>query len=182
MNLFVLGLRRSGTTILYDALREDPGLRCFYEPLREDAETIGGGSGARDEDVFAETRAERERFRAERYPELPIELFNWGGPRAPELELEPELPEHCRELLVDLLDQAPDVAIKETRLHHKLGGGRRDRPRARRSCTWSATRARSPPRCCSAAGGAPTSTPTPTPSSPPAPGAGCGRAGGSPRR
>jgi Sulfotransferase family len=121
MNLFVLGLRRSGTTILYDALREDPGLLCRYEPLREEAETIGGGSRVRDEDAFAETRAERQRFRAARYPDLPLELFNWGGPRAPELELDPDLPEHCRELLAELLDQAPDVAVKETRLHHKVG-------------------------------------------------------------
>jgi hypothetical protein len=121
MNLFVCGLRRSGTTVLYDALTEDPGLRCFYEPLREDAETIGGGSGARSGDVFADTRELRERFRAERYPELQTELFNWGGPRAPELELEPTLPDHPRDLLAYLLDQAPDVAIKETRLHHKLG-------------------------------------------------------------
>jgi hypothetical protein len=121
MNLFVVGLRRSGTTILYDALGEDPALRRFYEPLREDGETIGGGSGTRDEDVFAETRVERERFRRERFPELPIELFNWGGPRAPEVELEPELPPHCRELLAHLLQLAPEVAIKETRLHHKLG-------------------------------------------------------------
>jgi hypothetical protein len=121
MNLFVCGLRRSGTTILYDALGEDPGMRCFYEPLREDAETIGGGSGAREVDVSAETRELRERFRAEHHPELQIELFNWGGPRAPELELETELPAHVRELLADLLAQAPEVAIKETRLQNKLG-------------------------------------------------------------
>lgn len=120
MNLFVLGLRRSGTTIVYDALCEDPSLRLFYEPLREQTESVGGGSGARDIDVFAETRAERERFRAERYPELPIELFNCGGPRDPESELESVLPEHCRALLAHLLEQAPDVAIKETRLHHKV--------------------------------------------------------------
>ena len=68
MNLFVCGLRRSGTTILYDALREDPELACFYEPLREADETVGGGSGARDEDAFAATRERRELFRAERYP------------------------------------------------------------------------------------------------------------------
>ena len=121
MSLFVLGLRRSGTTILYDALREDPELACFYEPLREQEPTIGGGSGARDEDAFAETRARRDAFMADRYPDLQAELFNWGGPRAPELELEPALPEFVSEFLASLLDSAPDVAIKETRLHHKLG-------------------------------------------------------------
>ena len=120
MNLFVVGLRRSGTTILYDALGEDSELRRFYEPLREESETLGGGSGARDEDAFAETRAERLSFRNERFPGLPIELFNWGGPRAPELELEARLPPHCRELLCHLAELAPSVAIKETRLHHKL--------------------------------------------------------------
>jgi hypothetical protein len=120
MNLFVLGLRRSGTTILYDILGEDPDLRCYYEPLRENSATIGGGSGARETDVFAETRKLRESYRAERFPELQIELFNWGGPRAPELELDAELPEHVVGLLTELLGRAPSVAIKETRLHHKL--------------------------------------------------------------
>ena len=121
MNVFVIGLRRSGTTILYDALSEDPGLRCFYEPLREDSATIGGGSGVRNVDLSGETRELRERFRRDRFDGLQIELFNWGGPRAPELELEPDLPDHVTELLAHLLTQGPDVAIKETRLHHKLG-------------------------------------------------------------
>ena len=120
MNLFVVGLRRSGTTIVYDALGEDPQLTRFYEHLREEDETIGGGSGATAEDVFADTRAQRDRFRAERFPQLPIELFNWGGPRLPEVELEPQLPPHCRELLVHLVELDGAVAIKETRLHHKL--------------------------------------------------------------
>jgi hypothetical protein len=120
VNLFIQGMRRSGTTILYDALVEDPELRCFYEPLREQDVTEGGGSGAREGDAFAETRDLRERFRRERYPQLPIDEFNWGGPRDPELELERELPEHCRELLAFLLRQAPAVAIKETRLYRKI--------------------------------------------------------------
>jgi hypothetical protein len=121
MNLFIQGMRRSGTTILYDALREDPELCCFYEPLREESETVGGGSGTRDEDLFAETRELRARFRAQRFPELPIELFNWGGPREPALELQPSLPEHCRELLAFLLGRDSAVAIKETRLWAKAG-------------------------------------------------------------
>jgi hypothetical protein len=113
-------MRRSGTTILYDALQEDPELRCFYEPLREEDVTEGGGSGARPGDSFAETRELRRRFRDERYPELDPSEFNWGGPRAPELELEPALPEHCLQWLASLLHESPNVAIKETRLHHKV--------------------------------------------------------------
>ena len=50
--ILIQGMRRSGTTILYDALLEDPGLHCFYEPWREDTETPGGGSNARESDPF----------------------------------------------------------------------------------------------------------------------------------
>lgn len=121
MNLFIQGMRRSGTTILYDALLADPELRCCYEPLREQNVTEGGGSGAREGDAFAETRALRERFQGERYPEVPIDEFNWGGPREPALEIDEHLPEHCRELLRWLLGMAPAVMIKETRLYRKVG-------------------------------------------------------------
>jgi hypothetical protein len=120
VTILIQGMRRSGTTILYDALCDDPELRCFYEPLREDTETPGGGSGARDGDPFAETREIRRRFAGENYPELPIEEFNWGGPRKPELEVGPGLPEHCRELLAHLISHADHVLIKETRLADKL--------------------------------------------------------------
>jgi hypothetical protein len=119
VNLFVLGMRRSGTTILYDALTEDPELNCFYEPLREEDVTEGGGSGAREGDAFAEMRALRTAFRDRSFPEVQIEEFNWGGPRKPPLELEADLPRHCRELLADLLSRSP-AAIKETRLWSKV--------------------------------------------------------------
>ena len=120
MNLFVQGMRRSGTTILYDALLEDGELRCFYEPLREQKVSVGGGSGARTDDAFGETGALRERFRAERYPDLEIGEFNWGGPRKPPLEVDPGLPEHCTEWLRWLLSSDGDVAIKETRFYSKV--------------------------------------------------------------
>jgi hypothetical protein len=119
VSVFIQGMRRSGTTILHDALVADPGLRCFYEPLREQDVTVGGGSGARASDAFAETRALREQFRRTRYPDVSIEQFNWGGPRDPGLELEEGLPPHCRELLAFLVELAPRIAIKETRLSHK---------------------------------------------------------------
>lgn len=119
MNLFVTGMRRSGTTILFDALQADPALNCFYEPLREEDVTEGGGSGAREGDAFAEVRDLRTAFRDERYPMLDIQEFNWGGPRKPPLELDPELPEHCFEFLASLLKHEPAV-IKETRFWSKV--------------------------------------------------------------
>jgi hypothetical protein len=120
VNLFVQGMRRSGTTILYDALLEDRELRCFYEPLREQKVSVGGGSGARDDDSFGETGALREEFRRDHYPRLGIDEFNWGGPRKPPLEVDPGLPEHCMQWLRALLATAPAVAIKETRFYSKI--------------------------------------------------------------
>lgn len=120
MNFFVQGMRRSGTTILYDALLEDPDLDCHYEPLREQGVTVGGGSGAREDDAFERTRALRAAFRDRHFPQLDIEEFNWGGPRLPDVELEPDLPEHVRALLRHLLDLAPQTLVKETRLHCKV--------------------------------------------------------------
>jgi hypothetical protein len=120
VNVFIQGMRRSGTTILYDAFGEDPELRRFYEPFREENETPGGGSGARAEDLFAETRDLRRAFQRDEHPEVPLELFNHGGPRAPGLELHPALPEWGVAFLRYMLDQAPQVLIKEVRLFRKV--------------------------------------------------------------
>ena len=118
--ILIQGMRRSGTTILYDALLEDPQLQCFYEPLREEGETPGGGSGARESDPFAETRKLRSAFREQHHPDLPIEAFNCGGPGNPEQELGPELPEHCAAFVRELLGRDEPVLVKETRLYDKL--------------------------------------------------------------
>jgi hypothetical protein len=118
--ILMQGMRRSGTTILYDALLEDPGLHCFYEPFREDAETPGGGSGARTTDPFAETRGLRRAYRDEHWPGLDLAEFNLGGPGNPEREIGPEMPEHCAGFLRTLLDRDEPVLIKETRLYDKL--------------------------------------------------------------
>lgn len=120
MNLFIQGMRRSGTTILFDALLEDPNLLCLYEPFTADKEAVGGGSGVRRRDLFADVRALRERFRRERRPDLDLELLNWGAPRDPGLELEPDLPDFCREYLAFLHDQAPDVVSKHVRMYCKV--------------------------------------------------------------
>nr|MBA2521988.1 sulfotransferase [Solirubrobacterales bacterium] len=118
--ILIQGMRRSGTTILYDALLEDPELHCFYEPFREEGDTPGGGSGARESDPFAETRALRRAFRDEHYPGLELEDFNCGGPGNPALELGPDLPEHCTAFLHHLLSRREPVMVKETRFYDKL--------------------------------------------------------------
>ena len=182
MNLFVCGLRRSGTTILYDALREDPELRCFYEPLREDAETIGGGSGARDEDALRrDPRAARALPAPSATPSCRSSCSTGAARERPSSSSSPSLPEHVSELLADLLDAGarrrdqgdpPAPQARRARRARPRRGGRPPGPRPARGHRLDAARPR---------GGGPTSTPTPTPSSPPAPGGGCGRAGGSPR-
>ena len=118
--ILMQGMRRSGTTILYDALLEDPALHCFYEPLREDSETPGGGSGARETDPFAETRRLRLEYRDQHWPGLDIADFNLGGPGNPEAEIGPDLPEHCAGFLRTLLQREEPVMIKETRFYDKL--------------------------------------------------------------
>ncbi len=122
MTILIQGMRRSGTTILYDALLEDPGLHCFYEPFRENTETPGGGSDARETDPFAETKALREAYAAANFPGLAIEEFNWGGPRDGSLEIGPELPDHCTGFLADLLGRVGEreVMVKFTRIYDKL--------------------------------------------------------------
>lgn len=119
--ILIQGMRRSGTTILYDAMLEDPGLHCFYEPLREDTETPGGGSDARESDPFAETRELRRAYRDANYPHLDLDRFNVGGPRNPELEIGAGLPAHAEGFLKSLLERDERVMIKETRFYDKLG-------------------------------------------------------------
>ena len=86
----------------------------------------------------------REQFRRTRHPSLDTELLNWGAPRAPELELEADLPVVCRDYLLFLLEQAPDVVVKEVRMYRKLPL-LAARSRALRCSIWCATPARSPP-------------------------------------
>ena len=118
--ILIQGMRRSGTTILYDALLEDPGLHCFYEPWREDTETPGGGSNARESDPFTETRELRKAYRDAEFPKLELADFNLGGPGNPGLEIGPEVPGHCAGFLATLLDRDEPVMVKETRFYDKL--------------------------------------------------------------
>ena len=118
--IFIQGMRRSGTTILYDLISADPLLRCFYEPLAAGRPAIGGGSGLRDIDLFADVRDAREEFAA-LHPELEdTSLLNYGAPRDWRLEFERDLPPIVREYLRFLLAQHQAVAMKFTRMSCKI--------------------------------------------------------------
>ena len=43
MNVFIQGMRRSGTTILFDILWEDERFDCYYEPFAAAKKEVWGG-------------------------------------------------------------------------------------------------------------------------------------------
>ena len=114
MTLILQGMRRSGTTIVYDALAQDPALTLWYEPLAAAVKpAIGGGSGAREVDPFEGLRAARTEFLAARGLADPA-LLNLGGPRDAALEFDREFPPLVADYLRFLLDRPGPVAAKFT--------------------------------------------------------------------
>jgi hypothetical protein len=122
MKVLIQGMRRSGTTILYDLLCADPAFAgTFYEPLGIATKlAIGGGSGLRDVDLSESVRQSRDAF-ARLHPELEdVALLNYGAPRDWRLEFERHLPPLVDAYLRFLLEQADDVLVKFTRMACKL--------------------------------------------------------------
>lgn len=98
-SLIVCGLRRSGTSILYEALSRDSRLRGLYEPLgvvRD--EPVRGGSSVITGDVMAEVRRVRAGFLAQ-HPEIDPAIVNHGAPRDANVEIDPALPAAVRAYL-----------------------------------------------------------------------------------
>ena len=93
MNVFLQGMRRSGTTVFFDMFLSDGRFACFYEPLaRMHRPSIGGGSGLRDVDLFASARSRRDDFM--RRWKVTERDMNAGAPLNPETEFTTELPVH----------------------------------------------------------------------------------------
>lgn len=130
MTLILQGMRRSGTTIVYDALAQDPALTLWYEPLAAAVNpAVGGGSGARDVDPFEGLRAARQEFLAARGLSDPTPL-NLGGPRDATLEFDREFPPLVADYLRFLLDRPGPLAAKFTRIYAKVPAVARMFPRA----------------------------------------------------
>ncbi len=120
MTLILQGMRRSGTTIVYDALAHDAAMTLWYEPLAAAVNAaVGGGSGAREVDPFEGLRAARAEFLAARGLSDSAPL-NFGGPRDAALEFEREFPPLVAEYLRFLLDRPGPVVAKFTRIYAKV--------------------------------------------------------------
>jgi hypothetical protein len=120
MNLFMQGMRRSGTTIVFDILSQDPRFDVLYEPLSAGrVGALGGGSGVQIHDLMDMSRQAREKFLLEN-PNIAADMttFNHGAPRDPSLELESTFPPVCLEYLQHFL-RAEHNVIKFTRMYRK---------------------------------------------------------------
>lgn len=118
--VFISGMRRSGTTILLDALANGRNTHAIYEPLAAARrESRGGGSGVRQTDYFEVVREGRRAFMAQ-HPELEEPDFNYGAPAKPLLEYEHSLPDFLQAYLRSLARPGRTNLYKFTRMHHKL--------------------------------------------------------------
>lgn len=120
MNVFMQGMRRSGTTILFDIFSADGDFDCYYEPFAAAKKAIGGGSGVQNTDLFAKVRRSRAAFLAANPQFGTTARLNYGAPRKPELELETAMPDYCREYIRHMISRSPRTAIKFTRVYAKI--------------------------------------------------------------
>lgn len=118
--LFISGMRRSGTTIVLDALAHGRNTHTIYEPLAAARrESVGGGSGVRQTDYFEVIREGRRAFMSQ-HPDLAESDFNYGAPAKPLLEYESKLPDYLCAYLKSLSRPSQTNLYKFTRMHHKL--------------------------------------------------------------
>lgn len=121
MNVFIQGMRRSGTTIVFDVLWEDGSFDCYYEPLAAARKkAVGGGSEEHSVDFFDKIRHCRTEFMAQYRRLESTDLLNYGAPRQAELEFEPDLPDYCREYIRFMISRSENTMIKFTRMYCKV--------------------------------------------------------------
>lgn len=119
--VFAQGMRRSGTTILFDLFWGDRRFTCWYEPINKIRPARGGGSRTRSVDYMQPVSELRAQFLAERGdPALDQTSLNWGAPRAPELEFDDVWPPHVRDFVAQMAAATPPVLVKFTRASHKV--------------------------------------------------------------
>ena len=122
MNLFMQGMRRSGTTIVFDILSQDKRFDMYDEPFSMGHKgALGGGSGIQQFDLMEKIRTLRKSFIESRGQESFSDGdFNCGAPTNPLLELETELPAHCYQYLEYMIEQNEHTVAKFTRMYRKV--------------------------------------------------------------
>ncbi|MDN3514724.1 MAG: sulfotransferase [Candidatus Brocadia sp.] len=121
MNVFIQGMRRSGTTILFDIFLEDGSFDCYYEPLAAaNKKALGGGSGVHSIDYFDKIRECRRAFMLNYQKLENVDLLNYGAPRLPTLEFESDLPDYVRGYIRFMISQSEHTVIKFTRMYCKV--------------------------------------------------------------
>jgi sulfotransferase family protein len=118
--VFGQGMRRSGTTILFDLFWGDGRWTCWYEPLNRAKAKKGGGSRARNEDYSAAVRELRDRLVDEIDGLDDPQAFNWGAPDHAEKELVTGWPPHVVRYVRTMAQSSQDVFVKFTRASHQI--------------------------------------------------------------
>ena len=120
-DVLIQGMRRNGTTILFDAFVRDPRYTTYYEPLNlvTDEPLPGGGSGTHQGDLYADLRAAQDRFLAGR-PTLGRDDLHHGGPSRPEVEYDAGLPATIADYLAALLGDGRPWAAKFVRMGRRV--------------------------------------------------------------
>jgi len=133
LKCFLQGMRRSGTTIVFDILSQDDRLDMWYEPLSLGrVGALGGGSGVQPTDLMTKVREARAEFLAGGdHDGLSSDDLNFGAPTNPKLELKARLTRPVREYLEFLLAKCEHSVCKFTRAYRKMKSLRRIRPDAR---------------------------------------------------
>lgn len=124
----VQGMRRSGTTSVFDLFSQDPSTRHLYEPLAIMSPSMGGGSGVQKEDLFGDVRLLRDQF-AEAEG-VDAASLNFGAPSNPSLEFLPDFSPTVERYLRSVFDSAEPTFAKFTRLYSKVGAFKAIAPNA----------------------------------------------------
>lgn len=120
MNIIIVGMRRSGTTILFDCLDEDGRFDSYYEPFCRGKINIGGGSGARNIAFGKKLNNIRREFISREKLFLPLEFFNLGAGTNFRRELEEGIPPLFQEYLKFITSRNEFTLMKFVRVSYKI--------------------------------------------------------------
>lgn len=120
MEVIITGMRRSGTTILYDLFYEDQRFDAYYEPFAFGKKDIGGGSGLRKVSFMDKLNQRRKEFLEQYDPQQTPEIFNLGAPTDLRKEMNRSIPDIHSQYLQYLASENTYTLFKFVRLFNKL--------------------------------------------------------------